>query len=54
MLITFVFSFALKVVLPNSKICVSEKSVLSNSLWSILTKLCNVHYYTWDSGGKNE
>ena len=38
-LIIFVFSFALKVVLPNSKICVSEKSVLSNSVWSMLTKL---------------
>ena len=38
-LIIFVFSFALKVVLPNSKICVSEKSVLSNSVWPMLTKL---------------
>ena len=38
-LINFVFTIALKVVLPNSKICVSEKSVLSNSLWSMLTKL---------------
>ena len=38
-LIIFVFSFALKVVLPNSTICVSEKSVLSNSVWSMLTKL---------------
>ena len=38
-LIIFVFSFALKVVLPNSKICVSEKSVLSSSVWSMLTKL---------------
>ena len=25
--------------MPNSKICVSEKSVLSNSVWSMLTKL---------------
>ena len=38
-LIIFVFSFALKVVLPNSKVCISEKSVLSNNLRSILTKL---------------
>ena len=38
-LIIFVFSFALKVVLPNSKIWVSDKSVLSNSVWSMLTKL---------------
>ena len=38
-LIIFVFSFALKVLLRNSKICVSEKSVLSNSVWSMLTKL---------------
>ena len=38
-LIIFVFTVALKVVLPNSKICVSEKSVLSNSVWSMLTKL---------------
>ena len=38
-LIIFVFSFALKVVLPNNKICVSEKSALSNSVWSMLTKL---------------
>ena len=38
-LIIFVFTIALKVVLPNSKICVSEKSVLSNSVWSMLTKL---------------
>ena len=38
-LIIFVFSFALKVVLPNSKIWVSEKSVLSNSVRSMLTKL---------------
>ena len=38
-LIIFVFSFALKVILPNSKICVSEKSVLSNSVWSMVTKL---------------
>ena len=38
-LIIFVFSFALKVVLPNSKICGSEKLVLSNNLWSMLTKL---------------
>ena len=38
-LIIFVFPFALrwlKVVLPNSKICVSEK--LSNNVWSMLTK----------------
>ena len=33
------FTIALKVVLPNSNICVCEKSVLSNSIWSILTKL---------------
>ena len=38
-LIIFVFTIALKVVLPNSKICVSEKSVLSNSVWSMLAKL---------------
>ena len=38
-LIIFVFSLALKVVLPNSKVCVSEKLVLSNNLWSMLTKL---------------
>ena len=38
-LIIFVFTIALKVVLPNSKICVSEKLVLSNSVWSMLTKL---------------
>ena len=38
-LIVFVFSIALKFVLPNSKICVSEKSVLSKSVWSMLTKL---------------
>ena len=38
-LIIFVFSFALKVVLPHSKIYVSEKLVLSNSVWSMLTKL---------------
>ena len=38
-LIIFVFSFALKVLLRNSKICVSEKSILSNSVWSMLTKL---------------
>ena len=38
-LIIFVFTIALKVVLPNSRICVSEKSVLSNSVWSMLTKL---------------
>ena len=36
-LIIFVFSFALKA--RNSKICVSEKSVLSSSVWSMLTKL---------------
>ena len=35
----FVFSFGLKVVLPNSKVCEREKSVLSKSLWSMLTKL---------------
>ena len=35
-LIIFVFTIALKVVLPSSKICVSEESVLSNSLWSML------------------
>ena len=33
------FFFALKVVLPNSKVCVSEISVWSNSVWSILTRL---------------
>ena len=39
-LIILVFSFALKVVLPNSKICcVSEKSLVSNSVWSMLPKL---------------
>ena len=38
-LIIFVFTTALKVVLPNSKICVNEKSVLSNSVWSMLNKL---------------
>ena len=38
-LIIFVFSFALKMVLPNSKICVSAKLVTSNSVWSMLTKL---------------
>ena len=38
-LIIFVFSIALKVVLPNGKICVSQKLVLSNSVWSMLTKL---------------
>ena len=37
--VIFVFSFALKLVLPNSKICVSEKSVLSNSVWSMLATL---------------
>ena len=35
-LIIFVFS---KAVLAYSKICVSEKSVLSNNVWSMLTKL---------------
>ena len=39
-LIIFVFSFALKMVLPNSKIFVSEKSVFSDSVWSMLTKPC--------------
>ena len=38
-LIIFVFSCALEAVLPNSKVYVSEKSVLSKSLWSTLTKL---------------
>ena len=38
-LIIFAFTIALKVALPNSKICVSEKLVLSNSVWSMLTKL---------------
>ena len=38
-LIIFAFTIVLKVVLPNSKICVSEKSVLSNSVWSMFTKL---------------
>ena len=41
-LIIFVFTIALKVVLPNSKICVSEKSVLPNSVWSMLTKLFRI------------
>ena len=56
-LIIFVFYIVLKVALSNSKICVSEKLVLSNSVWSMLTNcsgVCDVHYYTWDSGGKNE
>ena len=38
-LIIFMFSFASKAVLLNIKVCVSEKSVLPNSLWSMLTKL---------------
>ena len=38
-LIIFVFPFALKVVFPNSKSCVSEKLVLPNSVWSMLTEL---------------
>ena len=38
-LIIFVFSFALKVVLLNSKVYVSEKLVLSNSWWSMLSEL---------------
>ena len=38
-LIIFVFTIALKVVLPSNKNCVSEKSVLSNNVWSMLTKL---------------
>ena len=38
-LIIFVFTIALKFVLPNSKICVSEKSVLSHSVWYILTNM---------------
>ena len=38
-LIIFVFSVVLKVVLPNSKIFVSEKLVLLNNVWSMLTKL---------------
>ena len=38
-LIIFVFTISSKVVLPNSKFCVSEKWVLSNSVWSMLTKL---------------
>ena len=38
-LIIFVFYFALKVVLPNIQVCLSEKLVLSTSLWSMLTKL---------------
>ena len=37
-LIICVFSFALKVFLPNSKVYVSEKPVLSNNLWSRLTR----------------
>ena len=55
-LITFVFSIALKVLFPNSKICKSEKSVLSNNVWSMLLNcsgVCDVHYFTRDSGGKN-
>ena len=38
-LIIFVYSFALRVVLPNSKICISKESVLSNSVWFMLAKL---------------
>ena len=38
-LIIFVFTIALKFVLPNSKICVGEKSVLSHSVWSMLTNM---------------
>ena len=38
-LMILVFSIALKVVLPNSKICVPEKSVVSNSVWSMLPKM---------------
>ena len=34
-----VLSFVLKVVLPNNKFYVSAKSVLPNTLWSMLTKL---------------
>ena len=52
-LVIFVFSFALKAVLPNSKTCVSEKLVWSNSVWSMLTELLrgvrDVHYWTADS-----
>ena len=38
-LIIFVFSFSLKAVVPNSKVSVSEKLILSNNLWFMLTKL---------------
>ena len=38
-LIIFVFCIALRTVLPNSTICVREKSVLSNSVLAMLTKL---------------
>ena len=38
-LIIFAFTIALKVALPNSTICVSEKLVLFNSVWSMLTKM---------------
>ena len=41
-LIIFVFYFALKVVLPNIQVCLSEKLVLSTSLWSMLTKLFRI------------
>ena len=56
--IIFVFTIALKVVLPNSRICVNEKSVLSNSVWSMLIRLFRSVWrsllcYTKDSGGKN-
>ena len=37
--IIFMLFFVLKAVLPNIKVCISQKLVLSNKLWSILTKL---------------
>ena len=46
-LVIFVFSFALKVVLPNSKTCASEKPVLSYSVWSMLTKLLRGVRRSW-------
>ena len=38
-LIIFVFSLALKVVLPNNKVCACEKSAFTNNVWSMLTKM---------------
>ena len=50
-----VFSFVLKVVLPNSKICVSEKYLTAYGLyWLNCSGVCDIHYYAKDSGGKNE